>query len=70
MATRKEKIIGLAEHAVAMMSYYDRKGDEELTADDFTEAFANGEVTVDEVVNAFRAALTRDAGVSLCCSMF
>jgi hypothetical protein len=63
MATRREQIIGLAEHAVAMMSYYDRKNDSELTVDDFTEAFANGEVTVDEVVEAFRVALKRDAGL-------
>jgi len=37
--------------------YYDRKEDEELSADALNEAILSGEITIDEIVNKFRSCL-------------
>lgn len=56
-ATRKEKILGLVSDAVSDLMYYDRKEDDDLPRGSIQEAIENGEITVDEMVRAFRDAI-------------
>lgn len=53
----KDLILLTVEDLVADFTYYDRKEDEELTESALDEAIATGEVTIDEIVETFRAKL-------------
>lgn len=50
----KETIINTIKDLCADFLYYDRKEDEDLSADDLEEAVKNGTVTIDEMVETFR----------------
>lgn len=47
---------------VSKFLYYDRKEDEDISPDLIKEMFAQGEVTVDEVIEKFRSCLCRGLG--------
>ena len=47
-------IFGEINAVVANFLYYDRKHDEELTYQMLSDALENGDVTVEEIVEAFR----------------
>lgn len=53
----KETIINTIKDLCADFLYYDRKEDEDLSADDLEEAVKNGTVTIDEMVETFRKQL-------------
>lgn len=59
MKTRRQKILDRADDLAGNFLYYDRKEDEELPPKSVEEAVKAGEVTVDEIVGAFREALER-----------
>lgn len=59
MKTRRQRILDRADDLAGNFLYYDRKDDEDLPPKSVEEAVAAGEVTVDEVVDAFRTALER-----------
>lgn len=52
--TRKENILATASDCGYNFIYYDRKEDEELPRGQIEEAIEAGEVTVDEIVEAFK----------------
>lgn len=56
--TTRERIIGSVENYVMDLLVYDRKDDDELPPGVIEQAIWSGEVTIDEIVEAFRAALT------------
>jgi hypothetical protein len=49
----KENIINTVKDLCANFLYYDRKEDEELSADDLTQAVEDGTVTIEEIVAEF-----------------
>jgi len=53
----KEHILGSVPDLVSDFLYYDRKGDEDLPVGAIDEAIAKGEVSVDDIVSSFKAAL-------------
>ena len=50
----KETILGLIEDLVTDFTYYDRKGDEQLTYEQLEQAVRGGEITIDEMVAEFK----------------
>ena len=50
----KQLILGTLEDMVADFLYYDRKEDEDLPRGAIEEAVAQGQITIDEIVNQFR----------------
>ena len=58
MKTRREHILASAEDLMSNFLYYDRKEDEDLPRGAIEEAIEVGEVTADELLAIFRAALT------------
>lgn len=50
----KQIILNTISDLCSNFLYYDRKEDEELSMDQLNEAVKSGEITVDEMVNAFR----------------
>jgi hypothetical protein len=50
----KQLILGTVEDMVADFLYYDRKEDEDLPRGAIEEAVAQGQITIDEIVNQFR----------------
>jgi hypothetical protein len=53
----KQLILGTVEDMVADFLYYDRKEDEDLPRGAIEEAVAQGQITIDEIVNQFRQSL-------------
>jgi hypothetical protein len=53
----KQLILGTVEDTVADFLYYDRKEDEDLPRGAIEEAVAQGQITIDEIVNQFRQSL-------------
>ena len=53
----KETILNTIKDLCANFLYYDRKEDEDLSADELEEAVKNGTVTIDEMVETFRIQL-------------
>ncbi len=54
MIERKKIILATVEDLAAEFLYYGRKEDEELGRGEIEEAIAEGEISVDEIVSAFR----------------
>ncbi len=50
----KQLILDTISDLCASFLYYDRKEDEELSAKDIYESVKSGEITIDEMVDAFR----------------
>jgi len=50
----KEQILGTVQDLVTDFVYYDRKEDEDLSADQLDKAVESGEITVDDMVAEFR----------------
>lgn len=59
MSERKAIILANVEDMVTDFLYYDRKGDEDLPRGEIEEAIAKGEITVEEIVELFRAKLVK-----------
>ena len=59
---RRTIILETVSDLVADFVYYDRKEDEALSEDALDEAIESGEITVDEIVAAIRAALVQRYG--------
>lgn len=57
MKTRREHILGAISDMMADFLYYHRKEDAQLPCGAIEEAIQNGEVTVEEMVEAFEAEL-------------
>jgi hypothetical protein len=57
--TRRETILATAEDLMSNFLYYDRKEDEDLPRGAIEAALESGEVTVDELLGIFRAALVQ-----------
>lgn len=55
--TRRDTILNIVDDLVSDFLYYDRKEDEDLPRGAIEEAVRAGEVTVDEIVEKFRATL-------------
>jgi len=53
----KESIIATVKDLCACFLYYDRKEDDDLSAEDLEDAVKNGIVTIDEIVEEFRKQL-------------
>ncbi len=53
----KDVILNAVDDLVSSLLFYDRKEDEDLSIEDIEGAFADGTITVDEVVEKFRASL-------------
>lgn len=51
---KKEIILNTLDALCFDFLYYDRKEDEELSADDLRNAIKNGDITIDEMVECFR----------------
>jgi hypothetical protein len=56
-AELRQTILNTVGDCAADFCYYDRKEDEDLSRDDLYNAVADGVITVDEIVDAFRDAL-------------
>jgi hypothetical protein len=54
---RRERVLAVVDDAVIGMIFEDRREDDDLSPGDIEEAIAAGEVTVQDMVNAFEAAL-------------
>lgn len=50
----KKLILATISDLCSNFLYYDRKDDEDLTMEQLNEAVASGEITIDEMVDAFR----------------
>lgn len=61
-SSRREVIMLTVSDLVADFLWYDRKEDEELPRGEIEDAITAGEVTVDEVVEEFRAKLVERLG--------
>jgi len=59
MKTRRERILEEVEHALGLMLYYHRKEDDELPVGSIQEAITAGEITVEEIIEAFGEMLIR-----------
>lgn len=57
--TRRDHVLGLVVDLVSDFLYYDRKEDENMPKDSIDRAVIAGEITVDEIVEAFRRHLTQ-----------
>lgn len=57
--TRRRRIINCVTDSVTVFMWDNRKNDEDLPRGSIEEAVARGEVTVDEMVDAFRKELRR-----------
>ena len=55
----KDLILNTVDDLVGSFLYYDRKEDEELPRGAIDQAVADGEITVEEIVERFRAGLKR-----------
>lgn len=53
----KEKILNTISDLVSDFVYYNRKEDEELSAEQLNAAVKNGDITIEEMVEAFREGL-------------
>lgn len=60
--SRRDVILATLSDLIADFLYYDRKEDEELPRGAIEEAIAAGEITVDEIVAAFRTKLVEVLG--------
>lgn len=58
MATRRQAILDTVADLASSFMYYDRKEDEALPRGAIEEAIQEGEITVDEIVEDFRAGLS------------
>jgi hypothetical protein len=56
--SRREHILDVVTDLVGGFLYYDRKEDEDLPLEAIEEAIAQGEITVDEIVEQFRKEMT------------
>ncbi len=54
MENKRQTILNTVSDLTLNFLVYDRKGDESLSRKDLKEAFANGVVTVDEVIALFK----------------
>ena len=65
MAKRKRRklILGTVDDLVTNFLYYGRKEDEELGCGEIEEAIKQGEVSIDEIVAAFRKHLEDGLGL-------
>ena len=50
----KQIILDTIQDLCSNFLYYDRKGDEELSAEQLNEAVMSGEITIDEIVSEFK----------------
>lgn len=57
MKTRRQKILDVASDAALRMALYDRRDSEDLPPDAIPNAIADGEITIEEIVNSFRSQL-------------
>ena len=64
MSVDKDRILGAIDDLCADFFYYDRKGDEDLPMDSIEDAIHRGEVTVDHMVDRFRANIERQMDYS------
>ncbi len=55
--TKKEQLLGSAEDAAINVLVYNRKNDEDLSVEDVEWLFKSKQVTIDELVVAFRKGL-------------
>lgn len=55
----KKLVLTTVEDLVSNFLYYDRKDDEELPRGSIEELIAQGEITVDEIVDRFRSELEK-----------
>jgi hypothetical protein len=60
---RSQIILNCVSDLVGKFLYYDRKGDEELPVGAIEKAVADGEISVDAIVEAFRAELQEGLSV-------
>lgn len=58
MAT-KQDVLDAIKHDVSKFLYYDRKEDDDLPVGEIEQMVECGEITIDEMVETFRAALTK-----------
>jgi hypothetical protein len=56
-ADLRQTILNTVSDLVSNFTYYDRKGDEDLSSDDLEEAVKQGVITVDEIVAQFHGRL-------------
>jgi hypothetical protein len=63
MTYTREMILAAVEDLVSDLLYYNRKYDEDLPRGEIEKAIANEIVTVDELVERFKATLIEDLGV-------
>jgi hypothetical protein len=57
--SRRETIVDTVKDSVSDLLYYDRKSDEDLPRGAIEEAITAGEITADEIVQVFQAALAK-----------
>lgn len=57
--SRRQKILNVADDLMSDFLYYDRKEDEDLPRGAIEEAIRNGEITCDEIVEVFAAAIRK-----------
>jgi hypothetical protein len=55
--SKQELLLDTITDLVSDLLYYDRKEDEELSADDIEDLLHNGGITIDEMVEKFRECL-------------
>jgi hypothetical protein len=58
----KQIILNIIDDLCKDFVYYDRKNDEDLTAEQLNDAVRSGEITIDEMVSAFRKHLEETFG--------
>lgn len=59
LVINKEYLNGVINDVVSDLLYYDRKEDDTLPVGKIDEMVKNGEVTIDELVEAFKTHLTK-----------
>lgn len=59
MKSVKQSILDIISDLCSDFLYYDRKEDEIIGRDELNEIVANGEITIDEMVEAFRGHLEK-----------
>lgn len=57
MSKKKESFLGSCHDAIINVMKYDRRDDEELSAEDVEELFKSGQVSIDEMLAAFKGAI-------------
>ena len=57
--TRRQRILAVVSDAISDILYYDRKEDDELGVDGIPEAVKAGEITVEEMAEAFTLELRK-----------